>query len=174
LVFPLPGANTGTVVSSAWILLAQCIDQWCEQLAGRSHPTCHRGAIKIDALASVNLCLAIQRAVIGILRDEHMCQQSRSCKATLDHRRFDHTLAPGAGKLRPHMANDLEVSWNVFQYFGYILTEITQRFAAIGAEVLLGMVGYNFAGRCAGSGLRKGLDLGLASAAGASTLASRM
>src|SRR5258707_15514944 len=103
-------------------MLAQCLDQWCEQLAGGSHPTCHRGAIKIDALASVNLCLAIQRAVIGILRDEHMCQQSRSGEATLDHarwrRRFDHTLAPGAGKLRPHMANHLEVRWDVLQYLG--------------------------------------------------------
>src|ERR1700680_2734428 len=88
---------------------AQCLDQGREQLAGRSYPTCHRGAVKIDALASVDLCLAIQRAVIGIFCDEHMGQQSRSGEATLDgarwSRRFDHALAPGAGKLRPHMAN---------------------------------------------------------------------
>src|ERR1700731_36214 len=57
-------------------MLAQCLDQWREQLAGRSYPTCHRGAVKIDALASVDLCLAIQRAVIGIFCDEHMGQQS--------------------------------------------------------------------------------------------------
>ncbi len=96
-----------------------------------------------------------------------MCQQSRSGEATLDHarwrRRFDHTLAPGAGKLRPHMANHLEVSGNVLQYLGYILTEITQRFAAIRAAVLLGMVGYNFAGKMRGKRLAggPGLRLGL-------------
>jgi hypothetical protein len=92
-------------------MLAQCLDQWFEQLAGRSDPTCHRGAVKIDALASVDLCLAIQRAVIGIFCNEHMGQQSRSGEATLDHsrwsRRLDNALARGAGKLRLHMANHL-------------------------------------------------------------------
>jgi hypothetical protein len=151
-------------------MLAQCLDQWCEQLAGRSYPTCHRGAVKIDALASVDLCLAVQRAMIGIFCDEHMRQQSRSCEATLDHarwrRRFDNALAPGAGKLRPHMANHLEVSWNVLQHLGYILAEVAQRFAAIGAAVLLRKMGYDFAGKmrgkrlAGGPGLRLGLRCG--------------
>jgi hypothetical protein len=80
-----------------------------------------------------------------------MGQQSRSCEATLDHarwrRRFDHTLAPGAGKLRPHMANYLEVSGDVLQYLGYILAEVTQCFTASGAAVLFWMMG-PLTGRC--------------------------
>jgi hypothetical protein len=81
----------------------------------------------------------------------NMGQQSRSCEATLDHarwrRRFDHTLAPGAAKLRPHMANYLEVSWDVLQYLGYILAEVTQCFTASGAAVLFWMMG-PLTGRC--------------------------
>jgi hypothetical protein len=55
-------------------MLAQCLDQWREQLAGRSDPTGQRGAIEIHAFASIDLRLTIQRAVVGILRDEHMRQ----------------------------------------------------------------------------------------------------
>src|ERR1700688_2761116 len=148
-------------------MLAQWLEQWREQLAHFSYPTCHRGAVKIDALASVDLCLTIQRAVIGIFCDEHMGQQSRSGEATLDHarwrRRFDNMLASRAGKLRPHMANHLEVSWDVLQYLGYILAELTQRLAAIGAAVLLGKMGYDLAGKMRGKRLAggPGLRLGL-------------
>src|ERR1700730_5506182 len=148
-------------------MLAQCLDQGREQLAGRSYPTCHRGAVEIDALASVDLCLAVQRAMISIFCDEHMGQQSRSGEATLDgarwSRRWDNALAPGAGKLRPHMANHLEVSWDVLQYLGYILAEVTQCFTAIGAAVLFWMMGYDFAGKMRGKRLAggPGLRLGL-------------
>src|ERR1700691_5726301 len=62
-------------------MLAQCLDQRCEQLAGRTDPTGQRGAIELHAFASVDLRLAIQRAVVGIFCDEHMGQQPRSCEA---------------------------------------------------------------------------------------------
>src|SRR5260370_7832494 len=94
-----------------------------------------------------------------------MRQQCRCCEATLDHarwrRRFDHTLAPRAGKLRPHMANHLEVRWDVLQYLGYILAEVTQCFTAIGAAVLFWMMGYDFAGKMRGKRLAWGHGLRL-------------
>jgi hypothetical protein len=48
-------------------MLAQSIDQRCEQLAGCADPSGQRGAIEIDAFASVYLRLAIERAVVAIM-----------------------------------------------------------------------------------------------------------
>ena len=40
--------------------------------------------LEVDAFAGIDLRLAIQGQVIGILRDQHMSQQPRAGKATID------------------------------------------------------------------------------------------
>jgi hypothetical protein len=80
-------------------------------------------------------------------------------KAALDSARwrgsFDNALALLAGKLRPHVANDLEVGRDVLQHLGHILAEVAQRAAAIGAAVLFWMVRYDFAWKMRGQRLAR-------------------
>jgi len=57
-------------------------------------------------------------------------------------RRFDDALATCAGELGSHMANDLEVSRDELQYLGYVFSKVAQRAAAIGAAIVLWMVGW--------------------------------
>jgi hypothetical protein len=75
------------------------------------------------------------------LRNQHVGQPPRSCKATLDRTRwrgrFNHALTSVAGELRPHVANDLEAVRNVFQLFGDIFAELAQLTAAIGTRVAM-------------------------------------
>lgn len=53
-------------------MTAHCINQRREQFAGGAHPPGERGAIEFDSLSGVNLSLAIERAVVRILRDLNM------------------------------------------------------------------------------------------------------
>ena len=86
-----------------------------------------------------------------------MRQKSWSRKAALDGARwrgsFDNALALLAGKLRPHVANNLEVGRDVLQDLGHILAEVAQLAAAIRAEILFWMVRYDFAGKMRGQRL---------------------
>ena len=71
------------------------------------------------------------------LRNQHVGQQPRSGKATLDRTgwrgRFNHALTAAAGELRPHVANDLEAIGDVLQLLGDIFAELAQLAAAVGA-----------------------------------------
>ena len=53
-----------------------------------------------------------------------MRQQTGAGQALIDRprrgRRLDHLFAGRAGKLRPHMFNDLEAGRNAFKLLGYI------------------------------------------------------
>ena len=130
-------------------MLAQRIDERREQLACCSYPACQRGAIQIHAFTRIDIGLAIEWAVVGILRDQHMRQQVRAGEATLDRpcwsRCFNNALALLAGELRPHMTNDLERCRDALQLLGHIFAELAQRAAAIGAAVMRRQVRYDFA-----------------------------
>lgn len=70
-----------------------------------------------------------------------------ACNRAGRRRCFDDALATCAGELGSHMANDLEVSRDELQYLGYVFSEVAQRAAAIGAAVVLWMMGYDLAGQ---------------------------
>ena len=93
-----------------------------------------------------------------------MRQQSRPRKAALDGARwrgsFDNAFALLAGKLRPHVANHLEVGRDVLQNLGYILAEVAQRTAAIGAAVVTWKMSYNLARKMRGQRLARWTGLG--------------
>jgi hypothetical protein len=42
----------------------------------RAHPVGHRRAVEFDAFARVDLRLAVERKVVGVLRNQHMRQQA--------------------------------------------------------------------------------------------------
>jgi len=66
--------------------------------------------------------------MVGVLRDQHMCEKPRPCKATCNgagrRGRFDDALATSAGELGSYMANDLEVSRDELQYLGNVFAEV--------------------------------------------------
>ena len=59
-------------------------------------------------------CSAAERPVVA-----HIDPQAPSCCS----RRLRDRVARTAGKLRPHVANDLEVPWHVIQHLGDVLTQ---------------------------------------------------
>ena len=82
--------------------------------------------------------------MVRVLRDDHMCQQTRSCQAALDRtrwrRRFDHSIAACAGELRPHMADDLEALRNILELFRDVVPEMAKAATAIRTAIALGPV----------------------------------
>src|SRR5450631_3417811 len=87
--------------------------------------------------------------MIREFRNQHMGQQSRSGKATLDRagwrRRFNHALTTAAGELRPHVTNHLEAIRDVLQLLGDIFAELAQLAAAVGTRVTVKSVSDNLA-----------------------------
>lgn len=53
-------------------MLAQRIHQGIEQFTGCANPVGQRGTIEIDSFPYINLGLPIERAVVGILGNQHM------------------------------------------------------------------------------------------------------
>src|SRR5690606_17849113 len=83
--------------------------------------------IKLDALMSINLCLAIKRTVIGIFADQHMRDEAFSRDAAFNQAGWrwsldDRFLAGPAGIFRTARHNHLELSWNDIQPLGSILS----------------------------------------------------
>ena len=66
----------GMQLAGSHDMIANRFDQWREQLAGCADPSGQRGAVEVDAFASVDLRLPIERLMIGILRDQHMREQT--------------------------------------------------------------------------------------------------
>jgi hypothetical protein len=65
-------------------MIAHGLNQRREQFACCADPSGQRGAVEIDAFAGIDLRLTVERCVIGILRHQHMREQSRSCEAAID------------------------------------------------------------------------------------------
>ena len=73
---------------------------------GMADPVCQRRAIQIDALAGINLGLAVERQVVGIFGHQNLGDRGLGRQAALDqsHRRrglYDTVLASPAGIFRP-------------------------------------------------------------------------
>src|ERR1700733_15267650 len=139
----------GVKLASCEHVLLNRVDQGREQLTGSTYPTCQRRALNLNSLASVDLRLAIERQMIAELRDQHVGQQPWSGKTAFDRTRrrrcFNHAVAPVAGELRPHMANDLEAIRDVLQLLGDIFAELAQLAAAVGTRVAVKSVRHHFA-----------------------------
>jgi hypothetical protein len=108
-----------------------------EQPRRLANPVAQGRAIKLNALAGVDLALAIQRQVIHELRHQQMRQRGWRRTATRGRhgwcRGLRDRIAGGAGILRPDVADHLEVARHVIQNFGDILTQFGHPLAAVGA-----------------------------------------
>src|SRR5258706_10140918 len=104
-------------------MIANSFNQRSQQFAGCAHPSGKGRAIQVDAFASIDLRLPVERLMIGILRYQYVGEQTRSREAAVDgarRRRSLHDAIAGiAAQLRPHMADDLEAGPHVLQPYVY-------------------------------------------------------
>ena len=130
-------------------MIAHCNHEWSEQLAGCADPSGQRRAVEVDAFASINLRLPVERKVVCILRYQHMRQQPWSGKPAIDGPRWRGRLhdpvAGIAAQLRANMADDLEAGTHPLQHLGDVFAELPQPATAVRAGVMVGQVGVDFA-----------------------------
>ena len=128
---------------------AYSINQRREQFAGGSNPPGQRGAIEFDSLPGVNLCLAIEGAAIGILRDQDMGKQTRSSQSACDRSRwrrsFNHCLALAASELGADMPDHPEALRDIIQLLRNVLAKVAKIAATLRAAALLRFMGDNLA-----------------------------
>src|SRR5271168_2050507 len=142
-------------------MIANSFNQRSQQFAGCAHPSGKGRAIQVDAFASIDLRLPVERLMIGILRYQYMGEQTRSREAAVDgarRRRSLHDAIAGiAAQLRPHMADDLEAGPHVLQHLGHIFPQFAQPSTAVGARIMAGQVRVDFALKMLGQGAAEGL-----------------
>ena len=68
------------------------LDQRTHQRRGLSHPTSQCRPVQIEAVAGIDLGLAIQRQVVAVFRHQHMRQQTRPGQAALDRQAWGRRL----------------------------------------------------------------------------------
>jgi hypothetical protein len=121
----------------------QRLEQWINEPETASDPLGHRGTLQLDTFARVNLHLPIQRQVVGVFGDQHVREQPRSGKATLDRpRRRCHlydALALRAGELRAHVLGHAEARRHVFENLGHVLADLAHRRPTVGAGTRRGV-----------------------------------
>src|SRR5215469_334320 len=132
----------------------QYFHQRRHQFARRSYPPGEGRAFQIHSLPSVDLRLPIQRQVIGVLRDQHMRQQARSCHAMRDRprlrRRLYDSFTGGAAQLRTHLADYFEMLGHVLEHLRHIFADLTQPPAATRAHRFLRLTPVHFARKMLG------------------------
>ena len=115
-------------------VLANAISERAQQPRRLAHPVGQCAAIEIEAVARVDLGLAIEGKMVGVLRHDHMCEDAGAGHRTRDrhrrHGRLCHRLALGARVGRPHMAHHLEAAGHVLQDLGHVLADLAQALAA--------------------------------------------
>ena len=99
-----------------------------EREGGAAHPVGQGGAVEGDALASVNLRLAIERYVVGIFGDQHMCDQRLGRDAVLDQplgrRGLRHFASTGTAGVFGAAGHDhLQPRWDHIEAFGDVLAD---------------------------------------------------
>ncbi len=99
-----------------------------DQEGGPAGPVREGGAIELDALAGVDLGLAIERQVIGVLADHDMGDGSLSGQPALDQasgrrRLNDDALAGAAGVLGPAHDQHLELSRDDIEPLSAVLAD---------------------------------------------------
>ena len=111
------------------------------QQEGRaSDPFGQRRAVKRDALARIDLCLTIERQVIGVFRDEDLGHRRLGRNAALDQsrrcRRLHHdVLAGSAGVFRSAHHEHAELGRHDVQTLGDILADAMQLAGAARADI---------------------------------------
>ena len=107
-----------------------------------SNPVGEGRAVQIDALARVDLGLAVEGKVIGIFADQHMRHRRLGRDAALDEarrsRRLHHDLlASPAGVFRPARDDDAELGRHDVEALGTILAHHVQHSFAARATLVL-------------------------------------
>jgi hypothetical protein len=73
------------------------VDQGAEERGRAPDPVGERGAGKVDALASIDARLAVERQMVGVFGHQHMGEQPRTGSTALDghgrQRRLHYALA---------------------------------------------------------------------------------
>lgn len=105
-------------------------------------PVGERRAVEVHALAGIDLGLAVERKMVGILRHQHMGDGRFGRDAALDEarqsRRLHHDLFAGsAGVFRAARDDDAELGRHDVEALGTILAHDVQRTAAAGADLAL-------------------------------------
>src|ERR1019366_6494878 len=74
----------GVQLAGGHDMIANSFNQRSQQFAGCAHPSGECRAIQVDALASIDLRLPVERLMIGILRYQNMGEQTWSREAAVD------------------------------------------------------------------------------------------
>jgi hypothetical protein len=142
-------------------MIANSFNQRSQQLAGRAHPSGECRAIQVDAFASIDLRLPVERLMIGILRYQYMCEQTRSRKSAVDGARrcrgLHDAIAGIAAQLGPHMTKNLEAGPHVLQHLGHIFAQFAQPSTAVGARIVIRHVRVDLARKMLGQRAAEGL-----------------
>ena len=109
---------------------------------GAADPVGQRRAVEIDALAGVDLRLAIERQVIGVLGDQHLGDRRLGRQAALDQPRRrrrldDHVLAGAAGVFGPAHDQHPELGGDDVEPLADVLADPVQRARAARAGLVL-------------------------------------
>ena len=142
-------------------MIANSFNQRSQKFAGCAHPSSECRAIQVDAFASIDLRLPVERLMIGILRYQYMCEQTRSREPTIDRPRWCRCLhdpvAGIAAQLGPHMTENLEAGPYVLQYLSHVFAQVAQTAAAVGAGLMGWPMRMDFAWKMLGQGAAEGL-----------------
>ena len=87
---------------------ADRLGQRLQQRGALAHPAGQRRAVEVDALALEDLALAVERKMVGVLRDEDVGEKTRPRAPALDRarrqRRLGERFAAPTGEAGPHQA----------------------------------------------------------------------
>ena len=89
---------------------------------------------QLDPLARILLALPVERLMVGVLLDQHHCQEARTREAARDRverrRRLRDRLARAAAELLPHMLGHEPLPRHHIERLGYILADLGKLAAA--------------------------------------------
>ena len=132
------GKERSAAANDAPDLVSQRLKQRCRA----ANPIGHGRAVQIDPFAGIDLALAVEWKVIGILAHKHMRQKARAGPATLDRtrrqRRLHNRFAAPAGFARADNPVHDEASRHILKLFRDILAEGLQLAAAARAVLTRG------------------------------------
>lgn len=111
------------------------VTQWAKIPGGPPDPVCKSRAIQLDALAGVDLGLPIERQMISIFGDQHLCDQGFGGDAAFDNMSRcrgldDRALTRAAAITRPTGDQNTERGRHDIKPFGDILADLMQPAAA--------------------------------------------
>src|SRR5262245_15093098 len=121
------GVDYGPRHNVLFDLLGQRLQQPCRL----AHPVGEQGAIKLDAIARVDLGLPVEREMIAIFRDRHVGQYAGVRLPARDRQRrhgwLHHAAAFVARAGGPHFLPNFEVAGDILEDLGAIFAHCTQR-----------------------------------------------